>query len=100
MASYEASIKVLVEAQQAFRAIQKLEDRLKNIQDKATKAQIKGQITESARDVRRAEQRLKAQIDLNAATELYQRRLTQINRAGGARNEQQRKELSGLAKIV
>ena len=100
MASYEASIKVLVEAQQAFRAIQKLENKLKNIQDKATKAQIKAQITESAQDVRRAERKLTAQIDLNAATDLYQRRLTQINRAGGARNEQQRKELAGLAKIV
>jgi len=100
VASYEASIKVLVEAQQAFRAIQKLENKLKNIQDKATKAQIKAQITESAQDVRRAERKLTAQIDLNAATDLYQRRLTQINRAGGARNEQQRKELAGLAKIV
>ena len=100
MASYEASIKVLVEAQQAFRAVKELENRLKNIQDKAAKAQIKGLITESAQDVRRAERRLKAQIDLNAATELYQRRLTQINRAGGARNDQQRKELAGLAKII
>ena len=100
MASYEASIKVLVEAQQAFRAIKELENRLKNIQDKATKAQIKGVITESAQDVRRAERKLKAQIDLNAATELYQRRLTQINRAGGARNAQQREELAGLAKII
>jgi len=100
MASYEAGIKVLVDAQQAFAAIKKIEDRLKNVQDKAKATEIRAQVQEAAQAVTQKERELARQIDLNAATDLYNRRLQQINRAGGPRNAQQRKELAGLQKIV
>lgn len=100
MASYEAGIKVLVDAQQAFAAIKKIEDRLKTVQDTAESKKVKVAVQEAAKAVTQKERELAKQIDINAAIDLYNRRLQQINRAGGPRNAQQRKELAGLQKIV
>lgn len=100
MASYEAGIKVLVDAQQALAAIKKVEDKLKTVQDTAQAKKVKVKVEEATKQVTQKERELSKQIDLNAATDLYNRRLQQINRAGGARNAAQRKELAGLQKIV
>ena len=100
MAAYEAAIKVLLDAKAAFAAIKEIEGRLGGLKTKAQSVQVQETVKEAAKEVTAKERALAKQIDLNAATDLYYRRLQQINRAGGARNDKQKKELAGLQEIV
>ena len=82
MSRYDASIRVLLDAQNAFKAIENLEKRLDKLKNEASKIQIKTVINEEKAAVQAAEKRLTSQIRLNAALERQANLLKNLTRAG------------------
>ena len=69
MAQFDANIKLLVEAQQAFKKLAQLEDRVDKIKNKAQRITVKSEIAIGKRKDAAAEKQLTNQLRLNAALE-------------------------------
>ncbi len=86
MASFDANINLLIDAQAAFKAVEKLEKRILKLQNAVTQAgafkEVRSQKREIDAQVRQAESRLANQLRLNAALERQANLLKGISRAG------------------
>ena len=123
MVSYNAQIKLILQAKEALATLAKFEKQLNGILDSNKKIEdvakrnnttadrVAKDAAEAILDSKKlveqkniqlkTEQRILAnRIALNSAFTLFERRVKQINRAGGARTEAQRQELEQLKQIV
>jgi hypothetical protein len=98
VADFDARVQVVVEAKKALDTIKQIENRVRQLTEDTKKIDIAVQERRSAqRDVNRQRSALRNALALDAATALYQRRLTQIGRLRGDLNQDQQKTLQ-LAK--
>ena len=98
MAQFDANIKVLLDAQAAYRQIAKLESRLEKLQDPRTKIKVRNVIRKDRQVVKASEKELRNEISLTAAA---QRRATvekALNRAGIENNREAAKRVRNLQK--
>ena len=98
MANFDAKIRVLLEAQAAYKEIAKIEKRLKQaVQGPKTLSQT---VREKKRAQRAAEGQLKNAVALEAATELYERRLREAARAGTFESKTRAKAVENAKKVA
>lgn len=98
MAQFDANIKVLLDAQAAYRQIAKLESRLEKLQDPRSKIKVRDVIRKDREAVKASEKELRNKISLSAAV---QRRLTveqALNRAGIENNKEAVQRVRNLQK--
>ena len=102
--NYEARLKVLLEAKQAFSLLKKLETGLKNLEVTRTGAktakQVEQLIAKEEKTLRIAQRRLENELAINSAKELYARRVKQLERVGGATNKDLKKQLAAIQALV
>ena len=98
MAQFDANIKVLLDAQAAYRQIAKLESRLEKLQDPRSKIKVRDVIRKDREAVKASEKGLRNEISLSAAV---QRRVTvekALNRAGIENNKEAAQRVRNLQK--
>lgn len=101
MAGYDARIRVMLQATEALNGLNKIEEKIRRITEATQNQALKVNLPKQYKDlVKNTEKALTYQLRLNSATSLFERRLVQINRAGGLRTESQRKELALTQKIA
>ena len=117
MAQFDASIKLLVEAQQALKQVEALEKRLAKLQNAATKVQLRNFFAEDAKAAKFAEEQRKAfkeekqlakersqytqrDLRLKNATELISQRNLKLERAGALEVKERAKAVKKLNDIA
>ena len=102
--NYEARLKVLLEAKQAFAQLKKLETGLKKLEVTRTGAetakQVKQLFAKEEKAVKIAQRRLENELAINSAKELYARRVKQLERAGGATTKDLKAQLKAVQALV
>ena len=97
MANFDAKIKLLVDAEDAYRALAKFEKNIQGLTDKTGAAKF---LKDERQRVRVAEKNLKKALDLTSATELYERRLREAARAGTFENKIRGKAVEAAKRVA
>jgi hypothetical protein len=103
VASYNANIKVFLDAQDAFNQIKQLEDRINKLKDPKVSAAARQVLGSSAPEritLQRAGRRLEVQIRLNAALKRQETLLKSLARAGAFEAKGRAKEIDDLRKVA
>lgn len=103
MVSYNANIKVFLDAQDAFKQIKQLEDRINKLKDPKVSAAAKQVLGSSAPEkitLKRAGRRLQVQVRLNAALTRQNTLLKNLARAGAFAAAGRAKEINDLKEVA
>ena len=117
MAKFDASINLLLEAQQVFKKVAALERRLEKLQNAATKLQIKGFLADEEKAARVLDEQTKAfqeqkklnrertdyakrNLRLSSATELINQRNLKLERAGALEVKNRAKAVEKLNDVA